>query len=118
MINNSHQFLFRDVSEEDYSFLKAREPSIIGEVRRDLRYGEGATDKELAYFNANKPSFGYNARRQVLGIFLKEDRRKRLIVSREDFNLMSDIEKKIFLAMRKRLEENLEGIKLKKEDWK
>jgi len=31
---------------------------------------------------------------------------------------MSDIERKVFLTLRNRLEEGLEGIRIRKEDWK
>jgi len=118
MINGCNELLFTGVSEEDYAFLKARQSSIVKESRRDLKYLEGASDKDLAYFDTNKPSFEYNAGRQLLSISLKENRIKRLILSREDFDLMSGIEKKMFFAMRRRLERNIEGIKIRKEDWK
>jgi len=118
MRNNYHPYLFRNVSEEDYSFLKERESHILEEVKMDLKYVEKVTTKEMAEFENNKPSFGYNPRRQILGIFVKEGKRKRLILSREDFDLMSDIERRVFLALRSRLEEGLEGIEIRKEDWK
>ncbi len=118
MKNNHHPYLFRDVSEEDYAFLKAREPHILEEVKRDLIYKEWATPREIVAFNRNKPSFGYNSRRQLLGIFIKEGSLRRLILSREDFDLMSNIERKVFSALRNILEESLEGIRMRKEDWK
>jgi len=118
MANNHHLYLFEDVSEEDYAFLKARESHILEEVKRDLVYKEGALPKELLAFEKNKPSFGYNPRRQTLGIFLREGRLKRIIISREDVDLMTDFERKMFHALRSRLEENLEGVRIRKEDWK
>jgi hypothetical protein len=118
MVNYHHLYLFRHVSEEDYAFLKAREKEILEEVEMDLKYIEKVTSKEMTEFEKNKPSFGYNSRRQLLGIFLREGRLKRLVMSKEDFEIMSPIEKKVFFALRNRLEEGLEGIRLRGEDWK
>jgi len=117
MVNYHHSYLFRNVSEEDYAFLKAREKEILEEVEMDLKYVEKVTPKEMVKFEKNKPSFGYNSRRQLLGIFLREGRSKRLVMSREDFEFMSPIEKKVFFALRNRLEEGLEGIRIRKEEW-
>jgi len=118
MRNTHHPYLFRNVSGEDYAFLKARESHLLEEVEMDLKYVERVTPKDMAEFEKNKPSFGYNPIRQILGIFVREGKRKRLILSREDFDLMSDIERKVFLTLRNRLEEGLEGIRIRKEDWK
>jgi len=118
MINNDFVYLFRNVSEEDYAVMKARESSIINSVRSKLRCAEDARDEEIRYFEKNKPTFRYNSGRQAVGIFLKEGRSKRLILSREDLEVMSDIERKIFFATRSVLDESLRGIRLKEEDWK
>jgi len=117
MRNSHHPYLFRNVSEEDYAFLKARELHILEEVKGDLKYVEKITSKEMAEFEKHKPSFSYNPKRQVLAIFTKRHS-KQFVLSREDLYLMSNIERKVFFALRSRLEEALEGIEIKKENWR
>jgi hypothetical protein len=117
MKEHHHPYLFKDISEEDYAFLKETQLPIIDGIRRNLKYREGADEEEMAYFEKNKPSLAYNRKRQCVSICLKEGRIHRLILSQEDIDLMSPVERKIFFAMRNKLEEILEGIKIRKEDW-
>lgn len=102
---------FRNVSEDDYAFLKAREAHILEEVKRDLVYKEGFTLTELVSFGRDKPSFGYNSNKQILGIFFREGEKKIPVLRRLNVRLLSDIKRKGFFAMKDVLEENLEGIK-------
>ncbi len=118
MRNNYHPYLFENVSEEDYAFLKAREEYILEEVEHTLRCVERASPEEMAQFEKNKPGFGYNSKREVLAVSLKNGKKSRqLVISREDTALMSDFERKVFFAMRSVLQGKLEGIQLRKEDW-
>jgi hypothetical protein len=97
---------------QDYVVLKERKPSILEEIKTKL------TDwREKKYFDKNKPTFKYSEERQAVGIFLKEGRRERIILSGEDIDAMSDIEEKIFFATRDILIRGLKGIKVGKEKW-
>lgn len=107
---NNNMLYFRNVSEDDYAVMKAEEPHIVKEVKSRL-YERGVTPTERKL-----PSFVYNQRKQIVALYFQEGRKsrkedRRLILRREDFNLMSDIERKMFHALRNILKEGLEGIK-------
>jgi hypothetical protein len=111
-----NNYLFKNVSEEDYAFLKERQQSILNQVKNELMH-EGVTEKEMEKFERNKPTFRYNSHRRMIGIFLKEGKLYRLILSHEDYEIMSNFERKVFHALRSKLEEGLEGIRIRKEFW-
>jgi len=116
MQNNQHPYLFRNVSEDDYAFLQEAESHIWEEVKRKL-YAEGVSigEKEL---ERNRPHITYSPKNQILAISVGVKQERRRILSGIDFVLMSDLEKKMYSSMRHVLSDCLEGIKLKKEDWK
>ena len=115
MRNNHQAYYFRDVSEEDYAFLKEVKPHIWEEVKRKL-YSKGVKvgEKEL---EKNKPGFSYNQDHQILAILIGEKQERRRIFSGIDFSLMSDLEKSVFCVTRDILGEALEGRNLEEEDW-
>jgi len=111
-----NNYLFRNVAEEDYAFLKARKKNILNQVFFEL-IREGLTEKEIERFEKNKPDFRYSSYRKAIGIFLKENKSYRLVLSNEDYELMSDFERKVFRTLKSKLEECLEGIRIRKEAW-
>jgi hypothetical protein len=112
---NNNLLYFKDVSEEDYAFLKETKSHIWEQVKSKL-YSEGvhSGEKELESY---KPTLVYNSENQILAISIGKKGEKRNIFSSIDVHLMNDLEKRVFSATRNVLGECLEGIRLGEEEW-
>jgi hypothetical protein len=116
MPNSNHPPYFRNVSREDWDFLRETRSHIWEQVKEKLyteklRVGE----KKLEEY---KPGFIYNPRSQILAISIgRKKAGKRRILRGTDVYLMNDLETRIFFATRSVLGESLEGIRLGEEKW-
>ena len=101
-------YLVREVKREEYQELKKQKEKIINSVMN------GFNDHWKPKVKGIKTTFKYNSSRSMIGIYVIREGQQQLVVERQGLNEAEDA---VVGSLYRILEQELDRIRLPKEEW-